>query len=503
MTGLGTLHIHVTDGKRYVCAVADNSVSDRVEIDFDAASEFETEVGFYNQRVPIETRIQPAGYPDDIIRAHDARMRSCDSKRAAYRSGFIKTNIYLERALGNHAEVRAFLEDVRFTDADKNALLDTLRFKDFADITREVLEDALTTALEYKGMYPDEVWRESVLAPRISDEMLYPNRAALKQIYGRLDSAAEVMNALDAELSGNAGKSVTAVTQLYEAVKTGYCTASARDIVFIALCRANGIAARLNPATGLAEIWKEGVYVPAEPPKQKGGKLRIINRSGETLIYGAHFSIGVLENGAYRSLGMPGTVLKETLEVSVPAGRYRVVTVRRQIDGGIDGRLFFATVPGGGVTEAEISLSPVITDGKLLRVELLPLRTGGFILPARQNEIVAVIAPGEEPTEHFLNELLEAKDEIAHSGIRIRLIAEDPAQADNEKLTCVLKEVKGTALYTRPDNAALRRWRELLRAGDLRLPFAAAVDCGGRGLFAFVNYCVGSVRSLIEIINSQ
>ena len=46
-------------------------------------------------------------------------------------------------------------------------------------------------------------------------------------------------------------------------------------------------------------------------------------------------------------------------------------------------------------------------------------------------------------------------------------------------------------------------WRRLLHAGELRLPLAVAVDREGQGLFAFVNYHVGSVMELIGILNGE
>ena len=51
--------------------------------------------------------------------------------------------------------------------------------------------------------------------------------------------------------------------------------------------------------------------------------------------------------------------------------------------------------------------------------------------------------------------------------------------------------------------SALVRLRELLNAGELRLPLAVAVGEAGEGLFAFVNYNVGSVATLIGVIDAR
>ena len=40
-----------------------------------------------------------------------------------------------------------------------------------------------------------------------------------------------------------------------------------------------------------------------------------------------------------------------------------------------------------------------------------------------------------------------------------------------------------------------------MRAGELRLmPFVAAVDAGGNGLFAMAGYRVGSVKTMIQVL---
>lgn len=36
--------------------------------------------------------------------------------------------------------------------------------------------------------------------------------------------------------------------------------------------------------------------------------------------------------------------------------------------------------------------------------------------------------------------------------------------------------------------------------GDLRLPFALAIDSRDRGLFAFANYNIGTARTLLRIL---
>ena len=117
--------------------------------------------------------------------------------------------------------------------------------------------------------------------------------------------------------------------------------------------------------------------------------------------------------------------------------------------------------------------------------------------------ILAFAAPGQEPTEHFFNELLESREELENRGVAVRIFVDSESDAENEKLKLVLETLKDAELLFAPSLADVIEWRRLMRAGDLRRPFTAAVGRSGEGLFAFANYNVGSVQSLLRVIAAQ
>ena len=99
----------------------------------------------------------------------------------------------------------------------------------------------------------------------------------------------------------------------------------AMDALFVAAARAVGLAARLNPANEAKEVWSEGAYCPLIPGRKADAMLVLVEKSGRELQYGVHFSVGVLENGAFRTLHLYGSTLKGRLEIPVFAGKYRVL----------------------------------------------------------------------------------------------------------------------------------------------------------------------------------
>ena len=844
----------------------------------DAAEDVLPPTERFVQRPPRETRIQPTIHSEAAARRHAETLRRCERMRAARSAELASDDADLARARGNAGEIRAFVSDARFAQADKRALLSTLREKDLADTSAETLMDALETALPVKTALPEAIWREAVLCPRIADEKLLPVRRALRHALGdglcpsdeaaRVDgestagipaareyaetaeaaalpgcadkaprcmgaaktgenpasarSAASIPAAREyaetaeaAALPGGADKaarckgaaktgenpasarsaaSIPAAREYAEtaeaaalpggadeaarcmgAAKTGENPASARsaasipaareyaetaeaaalpggadeaarcmgaaktgenpasgipisgetehrhgeavqsracaveatpeaqcqhaaqpegcagnedstgtliadeatlecsetrettqsracaaeravseaprlhvtlpeaipehgqasgaaleglptitaraaelwrriearvrpvhsdfplvpdlraalragraapmvrDILFVAAARACGIPARLNPAGGEKEVW-DGAWRPLLPMEK--GRLRLTNPTGAPRVYGVDFTVGILENGAFRTLNFWGETFENLWEREVPAGVYRAVHCARQIDGSVDGELRYARVAPSGRAEIALEPLPDRTGEKLLRrrlpelraEEILPEGAGAIssamckgeprseenhgesslsmhaeglrheelssplrtAQPMREGEpssptraegrthgkgaressltmraamafgvrqtlpkpgrasLLAVLDPGAEPTEHFLNEVLEIREEFKN--IRLELLISRRSQCENARLAETLRAVPHARLWTDFDADALLEWRKALGAGDLRLPLAVAFDAQGEALFAFTNYNVGSVRSLLRCI---
>ena len=511
LTGLGTLQLHVHDGKRFVRRTVDVAAQTRCELDFGAAAEVLEGIETFDQRPPRETRIQPAAFDEAVLTEHQARMRRCEELRAAYQATFRNDSEFMRNACGNHAAIEQFMEMDRFETEDKRALLGTLREKDFVDATAEMLADALEGALPAKACYPREIWVESVLCPRVADEMLLPVRREISACFAdRPADVFELWTALREKVTICDMEPATLVPDLRAVLRVGRGSEKVMDVLFVACARALGMAARLNPATGEKEYFDGEGYRALFPARQADAKLLLRNRSGRELQYGVHFTVGVLENGVYRTLSLYDCRLGDELEIAVFAGRYRVVTCTRQIDGAVDGMMVPAEVAAGGVAAVDVTMRQDSTPEKLMYAPLPSLRARSGSEDVRfpeavagRNAILAFAEPGKEPTEHFFNELLDAAEELRNRGIAVRLFVDHASELENEKLRQVVGKLDDIELLLEPEMADVIEWRRLMRAGDLRRPFTVAVDAQGRGLFAFANYNVGSVLSLLRVIEAQ
>ena len=501
--GLGSLRVHVTDGTRFLARTCTLAADQTLCLDWSEASD-RADGETFTQRPPRETRIQPAAVSPEAEARHAAQLRACAAALAKKRAAFSEENPYLKKACGNAAAIRAFLADAAFPQADKTALLDTLREKDFGDATLEMLADALSCALPYRDRCPAEVWQHGVLAPRAANEKLLPVRASLRDWF-RADppnTALDLWNRLREQIRVYPDRDFC-TPDLRRVLETGACAAPTLDALFVACARALGFAARLNPATQVKEIW-DGAWRPLLPETAQTGNLRLVNASADALSGGTDFGLERLEGGLWTPLELDGTVLSEALTLTLPAGIYRLVCLTRMADGSVDGALTPVSVTAGETASLPVRCPPHRLPRDLRPVPLPELAAAdGPVLAACAGKpaLIALLAPSEEPSVHFLNELREAAEAANAAGIALRLL--HLPEADPARIRAAAAPYADAQILTLPDAAALLPWREALHAGELRLPFALAVNRAGEGLFALTNYRVGSVRTLLDILKTE
>ena len=506
--GLGTIRIRVDSGDRTIVRMVDLNLESTCLIDFGRASSFIAGEGEFAQRPPLESRIQPA-VADPATQAAHTRFLAEAAKARQARFSVTGTRL-IDAARGNREAIVAFLGNGRYDADDARALLESLSEKDLCDVTPAVLEDAMEGALPFKNRYPRRIWEEDVLCPRVANEMLYPVR---RRLAGALRDCADpraVWDALLKRVNLIQMEPGGLVPDLASLLEFGWSSGELRDVLFVAACRALGFAARLSPLSAAKEVWTEYGWRALLPEEAETATLRLENAAGQTLTAGVHFSVAAMKRGLWQTLRLYGKPLEDALELRAAPGKYRVMTASRQIDGSVLGRERYFELTAGQTETCRLTLPPDDTANRLLYAALPPLTAcrdnAPVTLPMDNGgrpAIAALLAPGEEPTEHFLNELLDAREALSRRGVALWMMARSPQELANDKLQAVLREIPSAVALHSPDEAALLRWRERVTARELRLPLAVAIGQDGTGLFAFVNYNVGSVSTLIKIIDAE
>jgi hypothetical protein len=176
----------------------------------------------------------------------------------------------------------------------------------------------------------------------------------------------------------------------------------------------------------------------------------------------------------------------------------------RMADGSVDGRLTPFRVRAGET----VGLSAVLPAQRLPEAgppaELTEIQAAeGPVLAsiAGRPALIALLAPSEEPSVHFLNELTAHAETANALGAALRILCLPGADAD--RIRPAAARFSDSRILTLPDAAAVLPWREAMHAGELRLPLALAVNRAGKGVFALTNYRVGSVRTLLEILRTE
>ena len=488
-TGLGCLVVSAWFGGRLTEKLVDLRKERTVTLAWEAGFdplETEREV-LWELTPPAGIVPPPAPNPGS---AHLERLRQCEAERRACEDTFVKKGPRpLVCAGGNRGEIEKFLALPDYDREDKEALLGSLRDKDFADITCEVLEDFLLAALPWKEKYEPRIWRREILSARVENEPLLPVRCEIAaRLAGEgLRDRADVLRWMDGHLRPAEEHGLTDRRGDGAAyLRHGICPPSERRILAEQICRALGIRG-----------------VESAP-----GKCRLILRSREgPLRYRERFTLSRWEGTDYRTLDLDGVAVRDvSLLGGLSAGSYRLVVTRRQIDGTVSARVYSFRLAG----ERTIDLAPIpdrtaekLLSAALPSVKVKSLTDGAaedLTAPTDAGSLLLFLRPGAEPTEHLLRELLELRETCREGEVSIRFLLESREAAENRTLQRCLEEIPSCACFL-PEEASIReRVRLAMGVGDARLPLAVVLDRFGRGRFALANYNIRAAHTLLKIL---
>lgn len=542
VAGLGSLHLHVSYQGKYRTCLVNLREQAQVCVEMCPAKERGEGVEEFDMIPPAGGLPDtPALSPEEegrwqarLAQAEAVRMegqRDWETQASALEKVPHRSPVFawaLACARGNREEIWKFIKNPAMTAAEKEALLSTLREKDLADITADTLTEYLLSAQPYRDCWPEEVYREGLLSPRIGNEEILPRRLAIRSFFAWHGGAPESPLAVAAALRDHVRvlddyEYGTLVADPLWALRCGVCSSLSLKTLFVAVCRALDFPARLNPVDGAPEYSIRGAFWPLPPEyalgqegeqageapgetQEKSAVLLLRNGGSRPLHYFQQYSVARLEKGVYQSLSLWGEELRETQRLAVIPGEYRILTAARQIDGSVLARAYYVKAKAGQEAQVTLSLRPDQTREKLLFAELpeVPLsHLGGTGRHFRgQAHVLAFLEPGKEPTEHLLNEFMERREEYRKAGIPVGLAVFSQEASHNAKLRQTLEALPEAALFLCQEKAAVNGLRRALRVGDARLPLAVAVDENGKGLFAFANYNVGTAGTLLDIFHS-
>ena len=453
------------------------------------------------------------------------------------------------RVAGENAEeLTAFLE--KDDNPDRKKLLDSLTKKDDKDLRAEVLEDHLSAK---RGSWPEDIHVQDLLCPRIWLEEIGAYRSYICSVLPAQEQEAFASN--PGLIWNYVNQNITDIPEEeyntlcaspIGCLKLKMGSAVSRTILFIAICRSLNIPARLDKSLMVPEYWADGAFhVPVSRAQASKGTLLLRNIPGKEWIYAQHWTLGRLEKDHFVTMNHAGLVFeKETLELLLPVGIYRLIAVKRLLNGDQEAaELLFAIekekqtelyMPdfekAGGVMPWEKNSVLDEIQSCLLRDILLQRADGTLCslekLVSGKRSILAFLEIGAEPTEHVLNEVLalekSAKGNSKGIGCQLLFVLRQEKDLQHKTLQEVLALDAGSEIEILYDisggasdaNAAPRTatgatasgtlcgWQETAKRMRLaeKLPVLAAVRPDGTGIYGSCGYHVGSVELMVRIL---
>ena len=418
----------------------------------------------------------------------------------------------LRASCGNFAELAAFLEDPAFDPEQKLALLQTLSEKDLRDVRPEVLREAL--ALAPDDLPWDAFAMRNILCPRIGTEPLACCRKALLE---RLSDAQKQTFRQQPERlwqwiretvrQSPENEYRQLVTLPAGALRLRCADLRAQRLLFAALCRALGIAARLNPHSGAAEDASAGRFLSPEEGQTASAVLRLEKQSGETWQPGADFGLSVLAPGGWQPVELSGLSWQDgCMTVPLCPDVYRVLTDNRLPSGdlrvsSLDLRLDADQTVCVRLQKQPVLFSEMAVDFTLsdFRAEAPDGRRASAAELTQGRALLLWLDVGSEPTEHLLNELLTNRSRI--HALRLVLLLPAWQALQNETLRAVLAAFPEAEVWLSAGSAEPAA-RSAYVAPD-RLPLLLLCDRPRHILHACAGYRVGSLDTALAFCHPE
>lgn len=431
----------------------------------------------------------------------------------------------LRLAAGNFGQVYAFLD--RDANPDRKGMLYALSDKDYKDVTADLLERHLQEASLYRAEWEErgetDIYTRYILCPRIYFEELTCYRKELLDCLEERTKAGELEKfreeperiweyvreqiGYDEKYDYSALLS-TPVTTL----RLRFGSLMSRKILCTAICRALGVPARLNHATREVEVYRDGRFVKISGTEEgktaESATLILKRREGEEWNYYQNWTIGRYREGRfetldYQELQFDGTELRMELEPGV----YRILTANRMPSGNqLAAECKFSLEPGQ-VHVQEMYLRAGDPEEMLVsnQLEDFDVVMDNAAWPASSIigdgvHILMFLEPGEEPTEHVLNEMLTLKETLRHEDAGLCFVLRD----GNTQRTAAWEKVaeafpEGKVVYGAFDDIVEPLARRMYVDPE-KLPLMILVNPGLQGIFACSGYRVGSVKLALDLL---
>ena len=449
-TGLGDLLIWATDGERMAYGKIDVRQDSTLTLALRTVDEATAELC----AAPITFEMVPPAVGQAKVvptvgetEANARRLAYEDSLRNAYTATFPTRENYvrllpdgvasdaawdiIHRSEGNYAELAKFMQT--FNEDERYYYLHTFSDKDMRDITAEVLEAHLTSFTDMNVDY--EVYERGILPARISNEMVRPYREELAAF--RSWTSEEIRQwVLDSIAISDTNNYFGAPLSPVGVYRLRVSDRHSRDIFYVAACRAAGVPAYLDNATGELFVWNGKQWEKnswnsaisstsaTSSTSITGATLTLYYRGTDPAkpVYWPHFTLAKLEDGDLRTFDFEDDPRMASFPATLDLepGIYCLSTGNRYPDGAVRSRLEFFELKAGEKARKEIVILPLLarTDemGKLDASMQIWDDVSLSDYAAKTGFLYVNLGDYSEPSKHLIVELRQQQAEMKKWG---------------------------------------------------------------------------------------
>jgi transglutaminase-like putative cysteine protease len=446
---------------------------------------------------------------------------------------------FLQKSQGNHAEIMRFLKS---TPEEKRhwamALLGTVSEKDFRDTPASVLKDHLDGVVldeaDELPMEEKERFISFVMSPRIHNELLTPWRSGLQNYFGADEintirrNPSVVVNWINTKIKINTEANWLKVPMRpMGIIELKVADELGRSILFVAICRAAGVPARLEPATLAPQFfqgaWKTVNWGGHSAAKLPTGSVIITGRMDTEPVYMSHFALARLKDGSYQTLdyyGKPWKYFQDGL--SLEPGAYCLTTGNRQDDGSVLVRQTYFDLGNEEVRVLPLVMRPskpappplgeIDLDVALPSIPLIEPSESDTgweegqphalsLLSDDKGLILAWLGIGDEPTRHAMVDLEQLREPIEKWGGGLVLFLQELPKGESRYLDKITDMSQQTKLLLDSNGTLLAQIQEAIKRQPTdQFPVIMGVSKGGKVIYYSEGYRIGVGEQVLKAI---
>lgn len=430
----------------------------------------------------------------------------------------IKIGKYIDESWGNYEEIEKVLAS---QDENAVAILGLLYEKDLRDIRAEVVLSHLKAYKNYPAK--EEALKEFVLNPRIQLEKITNYREFLQKHFADqansfIQNPQQIADWINQNIKLNTVENYYDVQISPEGIlRIGQCDKLSREILFVAIARSFGIAARYEWAEGRAqyklsakEDWKYPQFEIAT--NEPLGRLTVTNSAKNKIKpeYYIHFTLQRLVNDEFMTLDFEYDPkfekFPETLEI--PAGYYRLMSGNRDAAGNIYVIEQYFFVTAGAETKIEIKMEEI--DGKLSTLGTLDMDKKIQLIDGKKQSlkelsqgkglVLAIVDPYSEPVRHLMADMPLVKSEMEKWGGGIVFVM---TKLPNQSIEKLYPNLPNQSLFAH--DADKKMQKAIVKATNFdfanNYPLLCFITKEGEIVFLSEGYRIGSGDSLLKVIH--